>query len=147
MNADRGVSVTLSYVLLLAVATTMLVAMVIVVGGLLDSQKNHAVQDELTVTGESLATELEQADRLYQSTADNATSLTVQKRLPTHVSGSTYRIVIDGNAGELTLATTRPEVSISIPVDADALAAEEQSLPGGPVEIVDDGDVLVVQAA
>lgn len=147
MNADRGVSVTLSYVLLLAVATTMLVAMVIVVGGLLDSQKNHAVQDELTVTGESLATELEQADRLYQSTADNATSLTVQKRLPTHVSGSTYRIVVDGDAGELTLATTRPEVSISIPVDADALAAEEQSLPGGPVEIVDDGDVLVVQAA
>lgn len=147
MSDDRGVSVTLNYVILLAVATTVLVASVIVVSGVLDSQLNHAVQDELTVTGESLASELEQTDRLYRANEEDTTTLTVERPLPTHISGRSYRIIVNGTDQELTLRTIRPDTSVTIAINATTLAPEENSIRGGPVEIALVDDELEVREA
>lgn len=146
MIRDRGVSVTLSYVIMLAIATAMLVTMLTVVGGLVDSQMNHAVRDELSITGESLATEMEQADRLYSATAGNATTLEMHKQLPGQVSGHSYSIVVNGTAGRLTLSTTRPDVSVTIPVNATTVPDGEQTVRGGPVTIRFGDDTMEVEA-
>ena len=144
MKYDRGVSVTLSYVILLAVATTMLISRLMVTGGLLDSQNTHAVHDELTVAGESLAGEIELASRLYGASGTDVETLEVKKALPRQVSGSSYRIYINGSSDQITLSTTRPDVSVTIEVNSNYLPDEEQSIRGGPVVMqFDDGEMEV----
>lgn len=146
MTRDRAVSVTLSFVILLAIATTLLVSMVMVTGSLMESQKVHAVQDELTVTGEGLASTLEQADRLNRATEGNASRLEIDRDLPRHVSGTSYRITVNGSAQELTLSTLRPDVVITISVNATTLANQTDTVAGGPVQIGLDGANLVVNS-
>lgn len=147
MKTDRGVSVTLSYVILLGVATTMLIAAFTVVSGMVDSQMNHAVQDELTVIGQSLSGDIERADRLYRSTDDNASTIELESRLPSHVSGKTYRVVVNGTSQELTLRTITPDTAITVPINATSLATANRSLTGGPIEIVLENDALEVREA
>lgn len=143
----RGVSVTLDYIILLAVATGMLVAMLLTVGGLVDSQLDRAVEDELTVTGHALATELEQADQLYRSTENNASQLEIERRLPSHVSGHSYRLTVNGSSEHVTLWTTSPEVSVTVDYQAPSVAAGGDTVPGGPVRIaLHDGTLEVTSA-
>ncbi len=143
MTDDRAVSVTLNYIILLGIATAMLVGMTMVVGSLVDSQVNHAVQDELTVTGESLATELEQADRLVRS-ADDPSTISITKDLPTHISQRSYRIEVNGSEDVITLSTTRPANEIRVSFNASTFADDSWDLRGGPVEIIlVDGELEV----
>jgi len=66
-NDERGVSIAVGYVLNLAIATILFSALLIGGSGLIESQTRIVTQDELSVTGQQLASELSSADRLVRA--------------------------------------------------------------------------------
>lgn len=147
MTADRAVSVTLSYVLMLAIATVVLASVLFVSADVIDGEVDRALEEELTATGESLAADIQTAEQLVNASGDvNATTMTLESRLPDKVSGVRYEVTIDGNAQELTLSTTQPEAEVVVPFRAALVTDDEHTVPGGRVEIVlTDADELEVR--
>lgn len=147
MTANRAVSVTLSYVLMLAIATVVLASVLFISGDVIDGQVDRALEEELTATGESLAADIQTAEQLVNASGDvTATTVTLESRLPRKVSGVRYEVTIDGNAQELTLSTTRPDAEVVVPFRAERVTDDEHSVSGGRVEIVlTDEDELEVR--
>ena len=137
---ERGVSVTVGYVLTLAIGAVLLSGVVIGVGGVVDAQTDRTVQSDLSVLGQTAAANVESADRLARAAeadrpaavgARNAT-VSVSVDLPTRVAGVPYRVTVDDDA--VTLRTERPEAALEIPHTA-RLNVTPTTVRGGPIRI------------
>ncbi|WP_435073169.1 DUF7266 family protein [Halorubrum sp. HHNYT27] len=140
---DRAVSVTVGYVLTLAIGAVLLSGIVIGIGGVVDSQTERVVRGDLAVVGQTAVANLESADRLARAaevdrpaTAD-APNVSIDVDLPTRLAGRPYRIAIDGDT--VTLRTDDPDASAEISHIA-ALPVAEANVRGGPIRIRYDGD-------
>ena len=135
---DRAVSVTVGYVLTLAIGAILLSGVVIGVSGVIDSQTDRAVAADLSVVGQTTVANLESADRLARAAetdrpgAGGEVRVSVAVDLPTRVAGVPYRIAIDDD--RVTLRTTDPDASVSIP-HAVALDVAPTTVRGGPLRI------------
>lgn len=148
----RAVSVTVGYVLMLVVAGLLLGTILTAGSGLLQGQSEQVVDDELTVVGSQLASNLHEADRLAQvahqdsnATGTSTGVVSLDVGLPETVAGTGYRIEID--AETITLRTSNPTVettvsypATAVPVDAagelsggDLRVTYDPSPPGSPV--------------
>jgi len=145
---DRAVSTTVGYVLTLAIGAVLLSGVVIGVGGVLESQTDRAVHGDLSVVGQSVVANLENADRLARAAeagrtdpdlkaADANVSVVVDIDLPRRVAGVPYTVEI--NETVVTLRTDRPDASVRIPHTA-RVGVENTSVRGGPLRITYDGD-------
>lgn len=152
---ERGVSVTVGYVLTLAIGAVLLSGVVIGVGGVVDAQTDRTVQSDLSVLGQTAAANVESADRLAHAAeadrpaavgARNAT-VSVSVDLPTRVAGAPYGITVDDDA--VTLRTERPEAALEVPHTA-RLNVTPTTVRGGPIRIeydhggADPGNLTVV---
>jgi hypothetical protein len=140
---DRAASVTVGYVLTLAIGAVLLSGIVIGIGGVVDSQTERVVRGDLAVVGQTAAGNLESADRLARASEVDrpsgaaAPNVSVDVDLPTRLAGRPYRIAVDGDA--VTLRTDDPEAVAEIPHVA-TLPVEASSVRGGPIRISYDGD-------
>lgn len=140
MRDDRAVSVTVGYVLNFAVAALLLSALLIGGGGLIESQTNQVTHDELTVTGQQLASELSSADRLNRS-GDTA-ELSIRADLPDRTAAGSYTITIehDGQSGTIELRSVDPEVVVSVSFRSES-DVQDTTVRGGSLDIrYDDGE-------
>lgn len=150
MTDDRGVSVTVGYVLNLAIAAILVSALLMAGGSLIESQTEQVTHDELTVAGQQLAGDLASADRLAR--AGETETLTLQTDLPQRTAAGSYSITVaqpDGeSAGHIELESTHPEVTVTVPLRSET-PVENTTVTGGQVTIVyDNGEgVLEVQAS
>ncbi|MFD1571770.1 DUF7266 family protein [Halorubrum laminariae] len=135
---DRAVSVTVGYVLTLAIGALLLSGVVIAVGGVIDAQTQRTVESELSVTGQTAVANLESADRLARAAeadrpgSEGAVTVTVDADLPTRIAGRGYRIEINSSA--VVVRTERPDVRIEIPHAATG-DVSETTVRGGPIRI------------
>ena len=140
---DRAVSVTVGYVLTLAIGAVLLSGIVIGIGGVVDSQTERVVRGDLAVVGQTTVANLESADRLANASEVDrpdgaaAPNVSIDVDLPTRLAGRPYRIAVDGDA--VTLRTDDPEAVTEIPHIA-SLPVAESSVRGGPIRISYDGD-------
>ncbi|GAB7091537.1 hypothetical protein JCM18237_18080 [Halorubrum luteum] len=149
VDQDRAVSVTVGYVLNLAIASLLLTGLFVAGGSFVQSEREAAIEGELTVVGERVAADLMTVDRLANA-SENPSELTVERRaeLPTRVSGVEYTVslVPDGGADGahlLRLESDRVDVVVEIPVRA-AEPVDETTVEGGDVTIEwDDGAVVI----
>ncbi|WP_321168937.1 hypothetical protein [Halorubrum sp. CBA1125] len=132
-------SVTVGYVLTLAIGAVLLSGVVIAVGGVVDAQTDRAVRGELSVLGQTTAANLESADRLVRAAeADNRpdasadATVSVAFDLPTRVAGIPYRIAVDDES--VVLHTDRPDVRVEVP-HAVRSDVEATSVRGGPLRV------------
>lgn len=89
---NRGVSTTLGYTLTLSITAVILAGLLTAGGGLIEDQRRAVATDQLTVTGQQLASGFEDVDRLAATTTTNGTAR-VTIWLPTEVGGGgNYRI-------------------------------------------------------
>lgn len=141
MNAERGVSIALDYIIMLGIATVVLASVTFIAGEVIDTQHDRAIEEELTATGETLAADIQSAERLANSSGDAENStVELTTQLPNLVGGASYSITVNGSAQELHLITTRPAVEIIVPFTGELVLEEEQVVNGGTVEIVLNGD-------
>lgn len=139
-------SVTVGYVLTLAIGAVLLSGVIIGVSGVIESQTDRAVRGDLSVVGQTTVANLESADRLARAADEGrpgstgAVNVSVDVDLPTRVAGVPYRIAIGNDTA--VLRTDTPDASVEIG-HAARLDVSQTSVRGGPIRIrytVPDGD-------
>lgn len=115
----RAVSVTVGYILTLGVAALLMGVLIAGAGGLMESQSKQVINDELTVIGNQLASNIHEADRLATvAAADNSTTtgesghVALTVRLPDRVAGTGYLIEIENET--ITLSSSNPDVEVTV---------------------------------
>lgn len=133
---ERAVSITVGYVLNLSVAALLISGLLVAGGGLIEGQTQQVTRDELAVTGQMLAEELSNADRLARAGESTPSTLSIRVDLPPRTASGGYAIEIEhtGPEGTIELRTTIPAVSVKIPFRSET-GVDEVTVDGGPVRI------------
>ena len=142
---SRGVSVTVGYILTLAVAALLLGVLVTGASGLLAGQSEIVVGDELDVVGNQLAANIDEADQLARIARDDTAAVSgtdgrvvLDVQLPDRVSGSEYDIEIDD--GMITLEALNPEVTVEVDYPETEMTIDAPDrFRGGSIQLVYDG--------
>lgn len=129
---DRAVSVSLNYVLTLAITTMLMTGLLFATSNIVEDRRDSATRSELRVVGEQVAASLMAADRLAQS---EASTVEVVAESPDRVAGSDYTVSLNGTSQEVVLETANPAVVVRVPFD-NTTAVSESSVAGGRVHIV-----------
>lgn len=132
---DRGVSVSVGYVLNLAVASLLLAGLFIAGGSFVEGEREQAVHGELTVVGERVVADLMTVDRLAAG-SDHPDDLVVERNaeFPARVSGSSYTVTVDPSAEVVALEHPRSDVTVEVPFRASS-DVEATTVSGGNLEI------------
>ncbi|WP_256403328.1 DUF7266 family protein [Halorubrum salinum] len=135
---DRAVSVTVGYVLTLAIGALLLSGVVVAVGGVIDGQTQRTVESELAVAGQTAVANLEAADRLARAAeadrpgSEGDVTVAVEADLPSRIAGRPYRIAVDSDA--VAVRTDSPDVRIEIP-HAATRDVSPTTVRGGAIRI------------
>lgn len=132
----RAVSVTVGYILMLSVSALLLGVVLTGAGGLMESQSQQVISDELTVIGNQLAANIHEADRLaVVAAADGEGSVALTVRLPQRVAGTGYLISIGDDA--ITLSTSNPDVEVTVDYPETGVDLETPNqVSGGDIRLV-----------
>lgn len=152
----RAVSVPVGYALTLVVGALLLGVVITATTGLIGGQSQQVVDDELTVVGDQLAANVDEADGLAAAARDDADAsgsdgrVVLEVDLPRRVSGTDYLVEIDdedGDGGTITLEATNPSVVVEVDYPDTTLGVNNTDrFSGGPIELVyDGGDAIEVR--
>lgn len=144
---DRAVSITVGYVLNLAIASILISGLLVAGGGLVESQTKQVTSDELAVAGHQLADELSSADRLVR--AGDVSVLSIRETIPAQTAAGSYTIQIEheDTAGTIELRSSNPDVTVVVPFRSET-SVRDVSFNGGAVLITYDNTAteLVIEA-
>ncbi|WP_262178433.1 DUF7266 family protein [Haloarcula laminariae] len=143
MSDARAVSTTLSYVLSLGIATVLITGLIVAGGSYIDSQREQVIRDELTVTGQQIASDIEWADRLVRA-GDSAVTVRTNRSFSNSVTGAPYRVTLDDDNETVVLRTTDPDVTVRIGLAVETPLAES-SILGGDLQVRYTGSELEVR--
>ncbi|WP_283404100.1 hypothetical protein [Halorubrum sp. DM2] len=155
-GTDRAVSVTVGYVMTLAVSTLLLSGLFVAGGSFVETERERAAQGELTVVGERIAADLGTVDRVASTASPPRENLTVDRplTLPDRVSGTGYRIRIEatGSAGTIALESEQADATVEVPFrTSEGITVRNATVRGGDLRIYwdapsgvdDEGEVVV----
>lgn len=150
---DRGVSTTLGYTLTLSITAVLIAGLLTAGGTLIDDQQRAVVSDELTVTGQQLASGFEDADRLAGTMkGGDGGTVRVNVWVPSDVGGGggyTLRIVNHPTPADqpamatVVVSADNVDASRNVSFRTEHPVAN-RTIPGGPVTITyhdADGDM------
>jgi len=143
MRDERAVSTTLSYVLTLSIAAILVSGLLLAGGSYIDDRREAGVEDELTVIGQQLAAGLERADRLAVAGDSSSIALRIDQNLPSQVTGSGYRVSLDGSSEEINLESTSSDISVTVGFTSQT-SVTDSSAQGGQIQIVYNSGALEV---
>lgn len=142
---DRAVSVTVNYVIALALTAILISGLLAAGGSLLEDRQESVTREEFAVLGEQLAAGIGEADSMATTGAED---LRVAVRLPDSVAGSSYLVRVTEAASPgvqpgayvLTFSSPATDVSWNVTVRTDR-GIDETQVRGGTVVVVlrDDG--------
>ncbi|SFR50213.1 MULTISPECIES: DUF7266 family protein [Halorubrum] len=143
-GSDRAVSVTVGYVMTLAISTLLLSGLFVAGGSFVETQRERAAQGELTVVGERIAADVGTVDRLAAS-ASSREELTVNRSLtlPNRAAGTGYRIRVtaSGTEGTIALESGQTDASVAVPFrTSEGVAVRNVTVDGGDLLIFWDPD-------
>jgi hypothetical protein len=148
---NRGASTALGYVLTLGITLVLVVSLLSVAVSIVETERSRAVNSELSVLGNRLATELTMGDSLVRA-ADDPRTVSLTTELPERVARGQYRIRIDEQATtgayaryKIILESDVAETSVAVDLKTGT-AIEETTVSGGSVVIEYDqsSDTLMV---
>ncbi|PSP55193.1 hypothetical protein BRC82_06710 [Halobacteriales archaeon QS_1_67_19] len=130
---SRGVSVTVNYVLNLAIAALLVGGVLTATGGMVEDRRESAVRTELSVLGERIAADLMAADRL--AVAGEEPTVAASVSLPDRVAATRYEVAIEtAPTSRLVLRSEHPEVSVTVGLTHETPIAET-TVRGGDLRI------------
>lgn len=146
---DRAVSTTLNYVLALAVVTVLISGLFLAANDVVETQRERAINSELTVLGNQVASDLAALDRLVIA-SDVKDTARISSGLPDTVAGKPYSISLQdppiADRYEIELSTQQPSVSVTIVVRLETPLATA-SLSSGDLVLEYDGTTIEVENA
>ena len=130
--SDRGVSISVNYVLTLAITTLLMTGLLFATGNIIEDRRDSATRSELRVVGERVATSLVAADRLAQS---EPTDVLVETDAPERVAGLPYTVSLNATSQQIVLETADTGVVVRVPFE-NRTAVADSSASGGSVRVV-----------
>lgn len=137
---ERGVSTALGYSLTLGITAVLISGLLIAGGTLVSDQRDRIADEELSVTVEQLASGLNDADRLAQSTDGGV--MQVQIWLPERIAGGAYTLELrnesdpSGQPARATLTATaqgaNAQASLSL---RTGVPVANRTVIGGPLTV------------
>jgi hypothetical protein len=145
----RGVSVSVTHVLTIAITTVLIAGLLIGVGGYLDDFRESTTREELSAIGERLAGEFVRAETL--ATLQYA-EVELRTNHPQQVSGRSYTVRLTDSAAAcgatsppcFVLASTAPDLTVIVGVESSVPVADS-AVAGGDVVIAYDGTDLSIR--
>jgi hypothetical protein len=144
---ERGVSVTVSYILGLSIAFLLVIGLFITAGDFVTDQRETSIRTEMEVLGEQIANDITLADRMNRTTRGDS-SVTVRRSLPSRVSGTSYTIIVEGgNDPHLRLVSQDPEISVQAEF-ANQTDVEMTRVNGGSIQVnLTEGGTLELEGS
>jgi hypothetical protein len=141
---DRGVSVTVNYILGLSIAFLLVIGLLLTAGDFVTDQRETSIRTEMEVLGEQIATDITMADRMALTTTDNDT-VSVRRSLPDRVSGTGYTIAVEGDDDPyLVLISHDPEIRVRAEF-TNRTDIEMTRIQGGSIRVTDTDSGLEVE--
>lgn len=145
----RGVSITVSHVLAIAITAVLISGLIVTAAGALAGQQERAARSQIDTVGQRIAFEVEQVDSL--AARGNTTNASLTTDHSDWIVNSPYEVTLtegaaceapDGTEADscLVLTVTGLEASTVVGVDV-SVPVEESTAPGGAVRIVYDGEL------
>jgi hypothetical protein len=135
---DRGVSVTLNYVLALGISAILVTGLLIAGGGFVEDTRERVVYSEMTVIGNHIAGNLEQADRLVQASSGD-TTVQINESFQRQVTGATYQVELnDSGTPQVVVTADELDASVEINMTVQTDLDETTSVGGGTIAVVYD---------
>lgn len=134
IDDERAASITLNYVLAIAISAVLVTGLLIAGGNFVQGQQTSVVRNELSVVGQRLAADVERVDRLVAA-GDGVSAARINRTLPTAAVGERYDVELDASAEELTLTADGADVSVSVPI-SNRTALADSSVGSGSVAVV-----------
>ncbi len=134
-GSERAVSTTVSYVLTLGIGTLLATGLIFAGGQFVSEQREQAIETEMQIVGEHLASDIEQLDRVVSADPTGIDTGKINRRMPTTIAGESYIVELrSGTNASLQLRTESPDVSVTIPVQKTT-AVSPSVTTGGTVVI------------
>jgi len=146
MRSERAVSTALGYTLSLAIASLLVTGLLIAGSDFVDDRREEVLQDELSVVGEQVASDVARVDRLAVA-GTGTTKITLNQTYPERVTGSTYQISFETSPDRIVLASTDPSIRVTVDINTVTPLASGASTDGGAVQTAYDSSTneLVIQ--
>ncbi len=136
---ERGVAVTLNYVLVIAISTTLVTGLLLAGGSFVEDQREQVIRSELSVIGNHMASNLEQVDRFAAAGGDPEAAY-INQSLQRSVTGSSYTVRLTRNPDQVVLASTRPGVVVRVNVSVSESLDTDSFATGGEMSTYYDPD-------
>lgn len=144
---DRGVSTAVSYTIAVGITVILVAALLLSLGGLMDSQSDRTTDSELRVVGEGVATDLTKVDRLMNG-LDEGDELAMRIDGPDRIAGQSYRVTLTDSSVTCSappcVEVATNERSYLVNVDLET-SVTERTIPGGTIWIVAHEDGILIQ--
>jgi len=147
-RCDRGVSVTLNYVLALGISSILVTGLLIAGGGFVEDTRQRVVHSEMTVIGNHIAANLEQADRFVQASSGD-TTVQINETFQQQVTGSPYFVRLDDESQQVVVNATELDVSVRVNTTVQTGFDDAAFADGGTISVRYDqvDDELVIDDA
>lgn len=144
-RGDRGQSVSINYTLSLMIVTLLMAGLFISMGGYLEDERTRATRSELDVLGNRIAADIAAADRLAETSSNDAgAEVRVVTRIPEAVAGTEYYASISSSGGPdrwtVSIELVAPTVNVERTVTTTTrFEVVDSRLSGGRYRVVYDG--------
>ena len=133
-HRERAVTVTLNYVLVLGISATVVAGLLFAGGTFVEDQRERVIEDELTVIGNHIASNVEQVDRLVQASHGTPDRVVINQSFQRTVSGTSYSVELQENPDQVVLGANSPEVVVRVNVSLTTALGESFAV-GGDISV------------
>ena len=147
---DRAVTVAITHVLTVGIATVLITGLLFGAGTMLDTQREDSTEASLEVIGERLAGDIASADRMA-----NDSTLTIRTEHQRVAGGSPYTVTLHEDAGDcgplienvscIQLDSNGEDVSVFVPIVTNTPLADGSSVASGPLIISVEDDEITLE--
>jgi hypothetical protein len=142
---DRGISITLNYVLVLGISATLVAGLLVAGGTFVEDQRERVIEDEMNVVGNHIAGDIEQVDRMVRAGVTKPDQAVINQTFQRTVSGTTYNVELESSPDQVVLTSNSPSVTVEIPVTVQTDVRESFAFGGETaVQYDDSADALVI---
>ena len=142
---DRGISITLNYVLVLGISATLVAGLLVAGGTFVEDQREGVIEEEMNGVGNHIAGDIEQVDRMVQVGVTKPDQAVINQTFQRTVSGTTYNVELESSPDQVVLTSNSPSVTVEIPVTVQTDVRESFAFGGETaVQYDDSADALVI---
>ena len=152
-NRERGVSISITHVLTLGIATILVAMLLISASTMLETERDRNTEASLETIGERIAHDIGVVDQAINNSSDTIAVTTDQ---PRRAGNSRYTVTIlnsdeckmapllDGSTACLHLAADGTDSEAYVPIKNETTIDSGESVHGGRIEISYDGTEITI---